>query len=104
VLGHRASHWVVDLRQIGIVNEPSTGEQRRENHRVGNADPSTKPFREVFRVAVHCGRAKRLTVEKEQGSAAAPHNVCALSKTASKTGARSPGDELITPRTSAVAV
>ncbi len=33
-----------------------------------------------------------------------PHSLCAFAKIASKTGARSSGEELMTPKTSAVAV
>jgi hypothetical protein len=36
--------------------------------------------------------------------ASIPQRLCAFSKIASKTGARSPGEELMTPSTSAVAI
>src|SRR6516162_4424904 len=67
------------------------------------------PARDAARPAF-AGRPRIATARKLSPSArvrspcAAPHKVCAFSRIAAKTGARSPGEELMTCNTSAVAV
>src|SRR3954452_25101255 len=83
------------------MNETGAVDQRREDWA---ADPLAQSLRELFRVAVRRGRVERRAVEKKQAPRLAPHRLCALFRMLSNTGARSPGEELMTCSTSAVAV
>jgi len=66
-LGDEAGHRIVDLHQIGKVNQAVAGEQRPEGRGQGNADTLAQPLRQLCRVAVYRDCSERQAVEKKQG-------------------------------------
>jgi len=73
----------------------SAGDQRREFCGLRKFDAAMQSLRQ-FPDSHASQPPESLAVEKKQGSRVASHNVCELSKIASNTGVRSPGDELMT--------
>src|SRR6516165_9764213 len=65
---------------------------------------AAQQFYKRFRQAAGGSGVECFAVVELQCATFDPHRLCALSRIASNTGARSPGDELMTPNTSAVAV
>ena len=91
---------------IGDVDEAFAAQATAGRRRVGPARSAcAATLGERLRHAAHRDRAEMLAVIEYQARRARPRTeLCAFSRIASNTGARSPGEELMTCSTSAVAV
>ena len=90
-------------RGNGRPASPSTMRANRTGSAGCDRGPAA-PHKNFRNTAQSGGTAKLLTIESCRLPDAASQSVCAFSKIASNTGVRSPGEELMTCSTSAVAV
>ena len=92
---------------IGLIDElekPLAGKQRSQPTAPGSRGRRTSASQRFGQPAGRDRTERPVRRKVARLPCATPHRVCAFSKIASNTGARSPGEELMTCNTSAVAV
>jgi ribosomal protein L1 len=95
---------MVDLRHIGNVDEALAVDHRSGDRVVGATVSLPQLLCERPRIRVFATARKISPSRSTNAPCVTPQSLCALSRMASNTGARSPDEELMTCNTSAVAV